>query len=320
MNQPAKTLGVICPVYNEQDVIEHFHSELSSVLSKLAPRYKATTLFVVDRCSDNTLELLRKISKNDPNVQVLALSSRFGHQMSLIAGIDHLDTDVLVMLDSDLQHPPSLIPKLLEEFEKGFDVVSTIRDEAEDTSVFKKTTSSLFYKFLNQLSDVEIKESAADFRLISRKVANVFRTQIREQNQFLRGLFGWVGFKNTSVSYRAQPRHSGRSKYSLGRLMRFGTSGIVSFSKKPLQAAVYVGVAFACLGFVWALSILIDYYRLNNLPPGWTTLAILVSVFSGIQLIFMGIFGEYLGAIFDEVKRRPHYIVDEKINFDREHA
>jgi polyisoprenyl-phosphate glycosyltransferase len=309
-----KTLTIICPAYNEAEVLERFHQELSAKLRTLADRYSTKVLIVLDRSSDNSLEILKRLAATDPSLGVLSLSSRFGHQMALLAGIDHSDADVIVMMDSDLQHPPSLIPALLEKYENGYDIVNTIRDDEEELGLLKRSSSRLFYWMINRISDVPINERAADFRLISRRVAEVFQHQVRERNQFLRGLFSWVGFTNVSVPFRVGARAAGRSKYSTGRLMRFAAHGIVSFSKRPLQAAVILGFIFAGFGLINALVTLVQYFIYSSLPSGWTTLAILISVFSGVQLIFLGIIGEYIGAIFDEVKGRPHYIVDERVN------
>jgi len=310
-----KTLTIVCPVYNEEEIIEAFYTELKDVLLNLEGAYRSKIIFVVDRGKDATLDILRRIARSDRSVLVLALSSRFGHQMSLLAGIDHCDSDAVVMMDSDLQHPPALIPRLLQEFEKGHDIVYTLRQDSPETGFLKRTTSKLFYRLINRISKVPISESAADFRLISRRVAELFQNQIRERNQFLRGLFSWVGFKSTGVPFEVRRRTAGRSKYSVGRMVRFATDGVISFSKRPLEAAILVGLAFAALGFLLAVITVIQYFLYSSLPPGWATLVILLSLFNGIQLVFMGIIGEYIGAIFDEVKARPHYIVEEKINF-----
>ena len=310
-----KTLCVISPVFNEEEVIEQFYAELKQILATVSADYDATILLVVDRSTDRTLQILERIAKTDPDLKILALSSRFGHQMSLLAGIDVANSDVLIMMDSDLQHPPSLIPELLRKFEEGYDVVYTIREDGSEISLLKRWTSRLFYRFINEVSQVPILESAADFRLISRRVAKVFQEEIRERNQFLRGLFAWVGFESTGVTFKSRSRVAGASKYSVGRLLQFAAHGLVSFSKRPLQAAIYVGFLFALVGFALALFTVIAYFTNRSWPQGWTTLAILIPVFSGIQLIFLGVLGEYIGAIFDEVKRRPHYIVEKKVNF-----
>jgi dolichol-phosphate mannosyltransferase len=313
-----KTLTVISPAYNEADVLEAFYRELSAQLRPLSDRYRTRVLFVLDRSSDNSLEILKRLAATDRTVGVLSLSARFGHQMALLAGMDHTDADAIIMMDSDLQHPPSLIPALLAKYEDGYDIVNTVREDEQELGLLKRNSSRLFYWLINRISDVPISERAADFRLISRKVAEVFQQHIRERNQFLRGLLSWTGFSTISIPFRVGARAAGQSKYSSGRLLRFAAHGIVSFSKRPLQAAVILGFVFAGLGLVNALVTLVQYFVYESLPSGWTTLAMLISVFSGVQLIFLGIIGEYIGAIFDEVKARPHYIVDERVNLDND--
>ncbi len=313
-----KTLTVISPIYNEESVIEAFYNELSIVLATLGDRYQTNILFVLDRCGDRTLSILKGIAARDRSVQVLALSSRFGHQMSLLAGIDHCDADVIVMMDGDLQHPPALIPAMLEQHEQGYDIIYTIREDAPDSGLFKQFSSRLFYRLVNWISDIPISESAADFRLISRKVAIVFQQQIRERNQFMRGMFSWVGFETVGVRFQARKRFAGKTKYSLRRMVRFGLQGVVSFSKRPLQLSIVCGMAFAILSLAYAAIAFVQYFFYAALPSGWTTLVIMISISTGVQLICLGLIGEYIGAIFDEVKGRPHYIVAEKVNFDHE--
>lgn len=310
-----KTLTVVCPVFNEEEVIASFHAELRRVLDTLTGRWTADVLYVVDRCDDRTLELLKGIAAADTSVRVLGLSSRFGHQMSLLAGLDHCDADAVVMMDSDLQHPPALIPELIARYEAGHDVVYTVREDGQDVPALKRLSSRWFYRFINSISETPINESAADFRLVSRRVVRVFQTQLRERNQFLRGLVGWVGFPSVAVRFRVAQRPAGRTKYSVRRMIRFGLDGLVSFSKTPLQAAVYVGFGFGALGFLYALVTLVQFMLYRYLPSGWATIIMLISIFSGTQLIFLGVLGEYVGAIFDEVKARPHYIVEERVNF-----
>ena len=309
-----RTLTVVCPVYNEEEVIASFHAQLRLVLDSLSG-WSATVLYVVDRCGDDTLGVLRRAAASDPALRVLALSARFGHQMSLLAGLDHCDSDAVVMMDSDLQHPPSLIPELIAGYESGFDIVYTVREDSPDVPALKRLTSRWFYRLINSISDTPINESAADFRLVSRRVVEVFQKQLRERNQFLRGLFGWVGFPSRAVRFRVGRRPAGQTKYSVRRMVRFGVDGVVSFSKTPLQAAVYFGFAFGALGFVYALVTFLQFLLYRSFPSGWATIIILISIFSGTQLVFLGILGEYLGAIFDEVKGRPHYIVEERVNF-----
>ena len=309
-----RTLTVIAPVYNEEEVILDFYRELKKELEGLSG-YRTTILFSVGRGTDKTLDILKEVAEKDRAVRVLYLSARCGHQMQLLAGIDHADTDAVIMMDSDLQHPPSLIQKLLLEFEKGNDVVYTVREETLNQPVLRKLCSDIFYSVLNRISDVHISGNAADFRLISRRVGDVLKKDIRERSMFLRGIVPWIGFNQTAVPFVASPRRAGVSKYSLPRLITFGLSGVVSFSRKPLRITILAGLLFALFGFLYALFTIVQYLVLDSLPSGYATLVVLLSVFGGLQLIFLGIIGEYVGAIFDEVKKRPHYIVDEKINF-----
>jgi dolichol-phosphate mannosyltransferase len=310
-----KKLSVITPVFNEEEVIPEFHRQVVAQLDLLSHQYESELIYVVDACPDRSFEILRAIAAADRRVRAIALSARFGHQMALVAGIDHARGDAIIMLDSDLQHPPALIPAMLAEFERGYDVVFTIRQGPRGAGLFKTLTSNLFYAMINRLSRIPILESAADFRLISARVARVFQRDIRERNQFLRGLVSWVGFKRIGIPFEAHARGAGRTKYSLSRLIRFGVHGIVSFSKKPLEAAILVGLGFAALCLFVTLYSGIDYLRRSNLPSGFTTLVIVISGVNAIQLIFLGIIGEYIGAIFDEVKARPHYIIEERLNF-----
>ena len=314
MNEKVK-LTVLAPVFNESDVIGCFYEETARVLTGLGERFDTHLLFVVDRCTDNTLDIIKSIAARDPRVQIIGMSSRFGHQMSLLAGIDHaVDADAIVMMDSDLQHPPEMIPKLVACFEQGNDVVFTIRRVAENTGVVRKMLNRIFYRTLDYLSQTKINENAADFRLISRRVGNLIRSEIRERNMFLRGLFSWIGFNQVGIEFVSNTRAAGQSKYSLSRLLNFGVAGVLSFSTKPLKLSILFGFGLALLGFLYGVLMVYEYFVNETIPSGWTTIIILLLFFSGTQLIFIGVLGAYIGGIYEEVKRRPHYIVDEKIN------
>jgi polyisoprenyl-phosphate glycosyltransferase len=310
-----RRVTVVAPVYNEQEVIAAFYERTRDVLATLRDRYASRILFVVDRCTDDTMTVLRGIAARDRDVQVLALSSRFGHQMSLLAGIDHAtDADAIIMMDSDLQHPPELIPELLDQFERGSDVVFTVRRDSAEIGRVRRLLGNAFYRVLGYLTSIPVQRNAADFRLISGRVARTLREQIRERGVFLRGILSWVGFDQAAVEYTPAPRAAGRSKYSLSRMMALATAGILSFSTKPLRMGIFVGVGFAFLGFVYGAITVVSYFADPNTPRGYATLVTLLLLFSGVQLVFMGILGAYVGAIYDEVKGRPHYIVDEAIN------
>lgn len=310
---PNIKLTVIAPVFNEEEVIGHFHARLGEVLATLSD-VDAKVLYVVDRCTDNTLEVLRALVRRDPHTKVIALSSRFGHQMSLVAGIDNaLDSDAIIMMDSDLQHPPELIPELIDNFRRGFEVVFTVRRDTEAINPLRKLAGNLFYRLLAKISHVPMNANAADFRLISGRVAKILSTDFRERNMFLRGLFSWMGFRQTSVEYVARMRGGGYSKYSLSKMLQLATAGVLSFSTKPLQLGIFLGTIFSFLSFVMALWTLVEFFIDKSIPSGWTTLVVVLLMFSGIQLVVLGIIGTYIGGIYEEVKDRPRYIIDEEI-------
>lgn len=306
-------LTIVAPVFNEEAVIEQFHHRTRQVLDTLED-VESRILYVVDKCTDNTLEVLRRIAGNDPGTVVIALSSRFGHQMSLLAGIEHaLDSDAIVMMDSDLQHPPELIPRLIEHFRDGADVVYTVRSDTEDVGALRKAAGNLFYSLLNRISDVAINPNAADFRLISRRVGRILSEGFTERNMFLRGLFSWIGFKQVGVEYIAERRAAGISKYSFSQMVRLAMSGVLSFSTKPLHIGVFLGACLALLAFVLMVGTVVNFFIDRSLPSGWTTVVTLLLLFNGVQLMVIGVLGAYVGGIYDEVKRRPRYIIDEKI-------
>lgn len=313
-----RSLAIVAPVYNEEAVIGQFHARTIGVLDTLQD-IAIRIVYVVDRGTDRTLEVLRAIAQEDSRVTVLALSARFGHQMSLLAGIEHsLDSDAIVMMDSDLQHPPELIPTLLERFAEGVDVVYTVRAETRGLSWSRAKAGDLFYKMMNALSTVPITKNAADFRLISRRVANILAGDFSERNMFLRGIFSWIGFKQVGVQYVADERGAGESKYSLARTLRFALTGILSFSTKPLQLGIVVGAWTGAAGFLLMFAAVVNYFIDRSIPSGWTTVVVLLLFFSAIQLFVIGVIGLYIGDLYLEMKGRPRYILDEKINHGKD--
>ena len=308
-----KTIDIAVPVFNEADGIEQFHRVLLAELDRLADRYRFHIIYVLDRSTDGTLDILRRLADGYVGMRVVHLSRRFGHQMSLVAAIDQSSGNALIMMDSDLQHPPAVIPELLARFEQGFDVVQTVRRYSGDTSWFKRQPSRLFYALQNALSPLEIKDGMADFRLISQRVVRVFQTNVREQHQFLRGLFQWVGFNRCEVPFVSAERAAGKTKYRLRRLIAFSVAGIISFSKVPLRFATITGFSISVLGALYTAWLLVQYVRVGGFPAGYASLIMVTLLLGGLQLMFLGVLGEYLGSIFDEVKRRPLYVVDEVI-------
>ena len=305
-------LSIILPVYNEAKIIEQFSSELFKVLDNLSDRYTFEIIYCVDKSNDGTETIIRKICHVRKDAISLNFSRRFGHQMCLVAGLDRCSGDAVVMMDCDLEHPPSLIPKLVENYENGYDVVHTKREYNKKVSWLKRFSSRVFYKVISVLSSLQLEVGNADFRLISRRCVSVFNNSIREQNQFLRGLFRWVGFKQTTVSFVSGERGGGESKYSLGRLIRFAINGIVSFSKFPLTLFSTIGFVISIAGFVYGIYTVVASFIVEDLPIGWPSMIALVAFLGGLQLMALGVLGRYIGEIFDEVKNRPLYIIEEE--------
>jgi glycosyltransferase involved in cell wall biosynthesis len=308
-----KIVDIVLPVYNEEEVLDTFHAALTEALRPLAHDYLFTICYVLDRSTDRSFDVLKRLADRDRSVTVVHLSARFGHQMSLVAGLDRSRGDAVIMMDCDLQHPPQLIPRLLEAFEQGFDIVHAIRQYDDRIGLLKRGSSALFYRLQNALSPVEMQPGAADFRLVSRKVARVFQTSIRERNQFLRGLFQWVGFRSTVVPFVSPPRASGTTKYDVRRLLKFSVTGILSFSKVPLRAAMLLGFFISTLSLGYAFYLLGAFFVVGHTPPGYTSLIVMMSFLGGLQLMVLGVLGEYLGSVFEEVKQRPLYVVDEVV-------
>ena len=308
-----KKVNIILPVYNEEQVIEKFTIELFKELKKFSAQYTFEVIYILDKSRDRSAEIISGLCDIFPGTKLVMLSRRFGHQMSLVAGMDQCDGDAVIMMDCDLQHPPAVIGQLLQKFEEGYDVVHTIRNSTEKIGYFRKKASTTFYRVIQGISEVKISEDAADFRLISKHVLNIFKNDIREHNQFLRGLFHWVGFNQTYVNFDAAERAAGKTKYDLRRLFRFALIGITSFSKTPLKFSIAIGFTVSLASFGYAAVLIFDYFTSTAYPPGWATLAVILLFFMGIQFIFMGILGEYIGAIFDETKKRPLYVVEKMV-------
>jgi len=307
-----KKLSIILPVFNEAEIIQKFTDELYGVLETLSERYCFEVVYCVDKSSDGTETIIRSICDERKGAISLEFSRRFGHQMCLVAGMDRCTGDVAIMMDCDLEHPPSLIPTLIEKYEEGYDVVHTKREYNKKVNWFKKTSSGAFYRLLSSLSSLKLEEGNADFRLVSRKCIDVFKNSIREQHQFLRGLFRWVGFEQYTVSFVSGERGGGASKYSLGRLLRFAVNGIISFSKVPLTLLSTIGFVVALFGFAYGgYSIIASLVR-QDVPLGWPSVIALVAFLGGLQLMALGVLGRYIGEIFDEVKGRPLYIVEDE--------
>ncbi|HEY5805342.1 MAG TPA: glycosyltransferase family 2 protein [Lysobacter sp.] len=304
-----KSLQVLCPVFREEEVILEFHARLLGALATLRDRYRVSFIYAVDPASDRTEEILLQLAERDPDVRVLVMSRRFGHQSALIAGIDASDADALVMLDSDGQHPPELIPTLVEQWEQGAQIVQTIRRDGTETGFLKRTSSAMFYRLISWIGSIELRAGAADYRLLDHVVVEVIRDQLQERNMFLRGVVAWVGYRISFIEFQPMKRLRGASKYRPSILFNFALQGISAFSKTPLRLCTVTGLVVSSLSMAAGAVLVLTYLVAGADVQGWASLMTFVSFLGGLQLFFMGIFGEYLAQVFDEVKGRPRYLV-----------
>ena len=273
-------------------------------------KYHYEIILVNDRSSDNTLDIIKGVCAADSDSHFISFSRNFGHQNALKAGFDMAGGDCAICMDSDLQHPPKLIPDLLKKWEEGYESVITRRIEHQGISFFKKITSRQFYKLSNRLSDVKLEQGVADFRLLDRKVLDQLK-RFSESHLFLRAIIQWLGFKQCFITYQAAERAAGESKYTLKKMLKFALEGITAFSIKPLRFSIYLGLVFASLAFFYGLYALVIYIFTDKAIPGWTSILLSVLFIGGINLLMLGIIGEYLGKLFIEQKKRPNYIVSE---------
>ncbi len=313
MEETKPVLSVVIPVFNEEAVITETYKRLKKVVDSLSVSYEI--IFIDDGSTDNTYKAILDIIKKEPKVKGLSFSRNFGHQAALTAGIDNSIGEAIITMDGDLQHPPELIPKLLEKWKEGNDVVYTIRAYGKDEGIIKRTTSHLFYRIINGLAQLKIPPAAADFKLFDRKVADSL-VSLKERSRFLRGLSVWVGYKQTGIEYQAAPRLSGKSKYSLSHMVKFALDGIMSFSIFPLKIATFMGFIVSFFSFVYLSYALYAKFATDKVLPGWASIVIPMLFLGGIQLITIGILGEYIGRIYEEVKNRPIYIVSKKAGFE----
>ncbi len=310
-----KTVSIVVPVYNEEDNIHFLVRAIQNVMHPLP--YDWHMLLIDDGSTDETLKRIQEISREKTGIKYIALSRNSGHQAALKAGIDHCFTDCMISMDGDLQHPPALIPDMLNYWKQGFDVVYTIRAEQKQLPYFKRKTSALFYKMLGMISNLELEQGSADFRLLDRKVVSQLRA-LRENDLFIRGLVKWVGFRQKALHYQPLERRNGESKYSLGKMTRLALQGITSFSTKPLYLAAYIGLFFAFASLAYIPYALYSYW-MGIAVSGWISLIVTVAFFGGLQLMILGIIGLYLGKLFMQSKGRPLYIIDKTNLNDNNH-
>jgi glycosyltransferase involved in cell wall biosynthesis len=301
-------LSVVAPVFNEDELVDEFHARVTAALEDVP----FELVLVDDGSTDGTALALNRLADSDPRVRVVSLSRNFGHQTALTAGLDHATGDAVVMLDADLQDPPELITTMLDHWRAGCDVVYAVRRARAGESRFKLATARWFYAIFDHLAQIDLRRDSGDFRLLDRRALDALLA-MRERNRFLRGMTVWVGFTQAAVPYSRDARYAGTTKYTLTRMLRFSADAILSFSDRPLQLATLLGLIISTLAFV-AIPVVIVLRVLGQYLPGFSTLTIAVLLLGGIQLISIGIIGEYVGRIYDEVKGRPLYLVKARRN------
>jgi dolichol-phosphate mannosyltransferase len=304
-------LSVIVPMYFEQEVARECHRRLTDVLDG---KYNYELLYVNDGSTDDTLPILKELAEKDKRVRVLSFSRNFGHQVAVTAGVHYAKGDALVIIDADLQDPPELIPDMIKLWQEGWEVVYAKRKKRKGESAFKLFSAKMFYKTLSMLTDIDIPADTGDFRLIDRKVADAFR-QMPERSRFIRGMIAWLGFKQTPIEYERDARFAGETKYPLKKMLKLASNGILSFSTQPLRLVMTVGL----LAVVVSLGLLV--YAIiakatGQTDTGWASLMVTITFLGGVQLMSIGVLGQYLARMFEESKNRPLYIVSETVNVD----
>lgn len=311
-----RLISIVVPMYYEEKVAEECYRRLKTVMDGCGYEYEL--VFVNDGSRDGTLGILEGIASKDRKVKVLSFSRNFGHQMAVTAGIDKARGSAIVIIDADLQDPPELIVEMLKLWEQGWQVVYGKRKRRKGESVFKRVTAKIFYRVLDKLSDTRIPLDTGDFRLIDARVADQLRL-MRERNRFLRGMVSWIGFRQTPIEYEREERYAGETKYPLKKMIKLALDGIISFSSKPLKLSQYLGFfAVICAGAVLIYSLIYRLVGGRNLVTGWASIMTTVAFLGGVQLISIGILGEYIGRMFEESKGRPLYIIEKEINTDDE--
>ena len=307
-------LSVVVPIHDEEGSLADLHRRLAAALDGLGDW---ELILVDDGSRDASFERMLELRAGDERVRLVRLSRNFGHQVALTAGLDLASGDAVIVMDGDLQHPPEVIPELVAKWREGYEVVYGVMSERTGETWFKRTTASLYYRLLRRLTDIEVPLSAGDFRLIDRKAVDAFLS-LRERARYVRGMFSWIGFRQIGVDYAAPARSAGRSKYTVGRMVRLALNGIFSFSNVPLRLVLTLGFVVSGLAIVETMYALVGRLGGFYTVPGWASLVIAVSFLGGVQLIVLGVIGEYVGLIYDEVKRRPIYLVRELHGFERD--
>lgn len=314
MSRDKEVCSVVIPVFNEEENLELLHRRLSKVLQHSCEDYEI--ILVDDGSRDNSLQAMMRLRESNPRVKVISFSRNFGHQIAITAGIDYSSGNAVIVMDADLQDPPEVILQLIEKWREGYDTVYAIRESRKDP-ILKRAIAFAFYRLFKRMSEVDVPVDAGDFRLMSRRVVDILRN-MPERNRYLRGLASWVGFSQTSISYARDERYRGERKYTLWQSARLAIDGITSFSHFPLRLVTQLGLVVSLVGFLYGAIIIISGLFFGRVTPGWTTLMAAVIFLGGIQLIVVGVVGEYIGRIYVEVQQRPLYLIKQKIGFSEE--
>lgn len=301
-------LSVVVPVFNESEVIDKFYERMKEVMKSL-DSLACEFIFVDDGSKDDSYHKLMNLASVDPSVRIIKFSRNFGHQVAITAGIDNAKGDAVVIIDGDLQDPPEVIKQFVEKWREGYDVVYGIREKRDGESKIKLFTAAMFYRIMKRLTNVDIPVDVGDFRLMSKRMVQEFK-QLRERDRYVRGLVSWVGFRQTGVYYHRDKRHAGETKYPFKKMFKFAIDGITSFSYIPLKFATWFGYSVAFMSFLYACFVVIGKFLGINVP-GFTSIIMAVVFLGGVQLICLGIVGEYIGRIFNEIKQRPLYVIEE---------
>ncbi len=311
-SKKAKLISCIVPVYNEETVIAEFIAALSKTLKHLS--YACEILIVDDGSQDNTPAIIEQLRTKYP-FRYIRFSRNFGKENALSAGLDYAKGDAVILLDSDFQHPLELLSQFIAKWEEGYDMVYAVRQNRSDESWLKRICTKTFYQLTSRINRVHIPANAGDFRLLDRKIVNALQ-KLPERNRFMKGLYSWVGFKQLAVPFEVQPRKSGTSQWGFYSLLDLAITGITSFTAFPLRLIALGGISVATLAILYAIWIILSTLVFGINTPGWATIVTTITFFGGLQLFALGVAGEYIGRVFDEVKHRPHYIIDEEWSFN----
>lgn len=303
-------LSVVIPTYNEESILPELYRRLTKVLENIGESYEV--IYVNDGSTDKSLDIMKTFHSKNKRIKVLDLSRNFGHQIAITAGCDYARGEAVIVMDADLQDPPEVIPQLIKTWREGYDVVFAVREKREGERYFKQVTASLFYRLIRKITEVEIPKDTGDFRLMSRRVVDGLKST-REKHCFVRGLVSWIGFNQTGVKFIREARYAGETKYSYKKLFKLALDGITSFSFIPLQLGMWAGLVVSLFSFLYALYAILMKILTHVIVPGWTSLMVAILFLGGVQLFTLGLIGEYIGRIYDQVKQRPLYFVKEFI-------